>query len=84
MEFSPSSELNTALSEISWGIKSWELLKSLGDEARFKINLLEEDSIALIGLSERLGWTVYSTSTISHTIVKLISNQASNGGKRES
>lgn len=65
-----STELSTSLSEVGWGLTSWELLPPHfcpSDEARAKLELLEEGDSAVVGVSER-GWKVVMRSVVAYEV----------------
>lgn len=57
-----SAELAQALSEVGWGLKSWETLTAIPYEARAKLELLEDGAWAIVNVSER-GWEVLERNT---------------------
>ena len=68
--FFPTSELSTALSEVSWGLLSYSILPAtfcVTDEARASLELLEVGDTALVAVSSA-GWKVCLRSVVDYGV----------------
>lgn len=65
-----STELQTALAEVGWGLTAWEVLPAAfcaPGEARAKLELLEAGDTALVAVSTA-GWKVCLRSVVDYGV----------------
>lgn len=77
----PSSELQTALSEVGWGLTAWEVLPAAfcaPNEARAKLELLEAGDTALVAVSVA-GWKVCLRSVVDYGVRVCLSARTKDG-----